>query len=137
MSQARERPQREFYPGAAVLALYTFPYGWNDFLWPLIVLQDESKHTIQIALRTLNDTYYVDNAGDSVLEGAGEGDDWVACAISYTLGANLEGMNFIVAGNMNGTGNELDNRMHGNGYVNVLTPEEFEAWKARQTGWFE
>lgn len=22
-------------------------------------------------------------------------------------------------------------------YVNVLTPEEFEAWKARQTGWFE
>ncbi|WP_083441951.1 carbohydrate ABC transporter permease [Nitriliruptor alkaliphilus] len=49
-------------PGAAVLALYTFLFAWNDFLWPLIVLQDESKHTIQIALRTLNDTYYVDYA---------------------------------------------------------------------------
>ncbi|MBI4564360.1 MAG: cytochrome-c oxidase [Planctomycetes bacterium] len=23
------------------------------------------------------------------------------------------------------------------GYVNVLTPEEFEAWRARQVGWFE
>ncbi len=47
-------------PGAAVLGLYTFLFAWNDFLWPLVVLGNEpSSHTIQIALRTLSDTYYV------------------------------------------------------------------------------
>ena len=47
-------------PGAAVLGLYTFLFAWNDFLWPLVVLgNDPSSHTIQIALRTLSDTYYV------------------------------------------------------------------------------
>jgi len=30
---------------------------WNDFLWPLVVLQDQSTHTLQVALRTLNDSY--------------------------------------------------------------------------------
>jgi cellobiose transport system permease protein len=47
-------------PGAAVLGLYTFLFAWNDFLWPLVVLgNNPSSHTIQIALRTLSDTYYV------------------------------------------------------------------------------
>jgi cellobiose transport system permease protein len=47
-------------PGAAVLGLYTFLFAWNDFLWPLVVLgNNPSNHTIQIALRTLSDTYYV------------------------------------------------------------------------------
>lgn len=49
-------------PGAAVLGLYTFLFTWNDFLWPLVVLQDQRRHTIQIALRTLNDAYYIDYA---------------------------------------------------------------------------
>lgn len=30
------------------------------FLWPLVVLKDQSVHTIQIALRTLNDVFYTD-----------------------------------------------------------------------------
>jgi cellobiose transport system permease protein len=47
-------------PGAAVLGLYTFLFAWNDFLWPLVALgNNPSNHTIQIALRTLSDTYYV------------------------------------------------------------------------------
>jgi len=47
-------------PGAAVLGLYTFLFAWNDFLWPLVVLgNNPDNHTIQIALRTLSDTYYV------------------------------------------------------------------------------
>lgn len=37
-----------------------------------------------------NDTYTVDNAGDQVIEVAGEGTDTVAARISYALGANLE-----------------------------------------------
>ncbi|MDD2725429.1 MAG: calcium-binding protein [Methylovulum sp.] len=37
-----------------------------------------------------NDTYYVDNAGDQIIELAGEGVDRVQTTISYALGANTE-----------------------------------------------
>lgn len=47
-------------PAFATLGIITFMHSWNDFLWPLVVLQDSSVHTIQIALRTLNDAYSQD-----------------------------------------------------------------------------
>ncbi|WP_077622336.1 carbohydrate ABC transporter permease [Sediminibacillus massiliensis] len=47
-------------PGLATLGIVTFMNAWNDFLWPLVVLKDKSSHTIQIALRTLNDAYTTD-----------------------------------------------------------------------------
>lgn len=47
-------------PGLATLGIFTFMTAWNDFLWPLVVLKDRSVHTIQIALRTLNDVYSTD-----------------------------------------------------------------------------
>ena len=47
-------------PGLATLGIFTFMGTWNDFLWPLVVLKDSSVHTIQIALRTLNDVYSTD-----------------------------------------------------------------------------
>lgn len=49
-------------PGFATLGIITFMGTWNDFLWPLVVLKDRSVHTIQIALRNLNNTYYQDYA---------------------------------------------------------------------------
>jgi Ca2+-binding RTX toxin-like protein len=70
---------------------------------------------------TGHDTYYVDNAGDVVVEYANEGVDWVASTISYTLGQNVENWALLGTGANNGTGNELDNRLHGNGYANVLS----------------
>ena len=88
--------------------------GGNDIL-------DGRGGTDTVIGGTGNDTYYVDNAGDVVVEYAGEGSDWVATSISYTLGQNLEGANLIVAGDLDLTGNELDNRLHGNGWANVLT----------------
>jgi serralysin len=67
------------------------------------------------------DTYYVDNAGDVVVEYA-DGSTWdtVASSISYTLGQNVENLTLTLAGDKDGTGNELDNLMHGNGWLNVL-----------------
>jgi multiple sugar transport system permease protein len=40
-------------PGLAVLGIFTFVNSWNDFLWPLIVLNDPDMYTLQVGLPTL------------------------------------------------------------------------------------
>ena len=63
---------------------------------------------------TGNDTYIVDNVGDVVAENADEGTDTVNTNLgSYTLGANVENLNFTGAGNFAGTGNTLANVIAG------------------------
>jgi Ca2+-binding RTX toxin-like protein len=42
-----------------------------------------------------NDIYYVDNAGDQVVEFAGEGADTVQASASHTLGANVEKLKLL------------------------------------------
>jgi alpha-1,4-digalacturonate transport system permease protein len=37
-------------PALAVLAIFSVMWRWNDFLWPLIVLVDDSKFTLQVGL---------------------------------------------------------------------------------------
>jgi len=39
-------------PALAALGIFTFLASWNDFLWPLIVLTDESKYNLPVALAT-------------------------------------------------------------------------------------
>jgi len=39
----------------------TFLGGWNDFLWPLIVLTDQSMYTLPVALATLSREHAPDN----------------------------------------------------------------------------
>lgn len=40
-------------PGLAFLAIHSFMTVWNDFLWPLIVLNDQKVFTVQVALGQL------------------------------------------------------------------------------------
>ena len=40
-------------PILATLAIWTFLTTWNDFMWPLIVLSDESNYTLPVALASL------------------------------------------------------------------------------------
>lgn len=40
-------------PILVTLALFTFLATWNDFLWPLIVLSDQSRYTLPVALASL------------------------------------------------------------------------------------
>ncbi len=40
-------------PVLATLALFVFLSSWNDFLWPLIVLSDDRKYTLPVALASL------------------------------------------------------------------------------------
>jgi len=67
-----------------------------------------------------NDTYYVDNAGDQVVEQSGEGTDTVYASLNYTLTDNVENL-FITGSALNGTGNALDNVITGNGLANILS----------------
>jgi cellobiose transport system permease protein len=46
-------------PAAAFLGMFTFMMSWNDFLWPLVVLNAENP-TVQLALERLQSGFYVD-----------------------------------------------------------------------------
>ncbi len=68
-----------------------------------------------------NDTYFVDNAADVVIEAANQGIDIVNSTISLTLPAQLEVLMFAETGQLNGAGNALDNLLRGNASANTLT----------------
>src|SRR5690606_23448384 len=59
---------------------------------------------------TGNDTYIVDDLGDTVVELAGAGNDIVQTSLpSYMLDANVERMTYTGTGEFTGAGNELNN----------------------------
>jgi len=68
---------------------------------------------------TGNDSYTVDDAGDSVVELAGEGDDIVYSSVTWMLGPNLERLSLTGSATINGTGNDLANTLYGNLNSNV------------------
>ncbi|CAH0122326.1 MULTISPECIES: carbohydrate ABC transporter permease [unclassified Paenibacillus] len=47
-------------PALATLGIFTFQAGWNSFLWPMIVLNDPAKATIQMGLRAFSYNYQTD-----------------------------------------------------------------------------
>jgi Ca2+-binding RTX toxin-like protein len=69
---------------------------------------------------TGDDTYVVNQVGDVVTEAANQGIDTVESAITYTLGSNLENLTLTGTGNLNGTGNVLNNVIFGNVGANAL-----------------
>ncbi|MCZ8199853.1 MULTISPECIES: ELWxxDGT repeat protein [unclassified Microcystis] len=67
-----------------------------------------------------NDTYTVNNAGDLVIEALNQGTDTVQASIFYTLPNNVENLLLTGTGNLNGTGNALNNQITGNSGNNSL-----------------
>jgi multiple sugar transport system permease protein len=47
-------------PVLVTLAVLTFLTTWNDFMWPLIVLTDESRYTLPVALANLSGEHVQD-----------------------------------------------------------------------------
>lgn len=47
-------------PIIAVLAIFSFMWRWDDFLWPLIVISEPKKYTIQLAISNFIGQYDVD-----------------------------------------------------------------------------
>ncbi|PPD55372.1 MAG: hypothetical protein CTY12_00935, partial [Methylotenera sp.] len=69
-----------------------------------------------------DDTYIVDVATDIVTEAASAGIDTVqSSAANYTLATNVENLALTGAGNLNGTGNTLNNTITGNAGDNILS----------------
>jgi len=48
-------------PILVTLAIFSFLASWNDFMWPLIVLSDQSLHTLPVALASLSREHVQDN----------------------------------------------------------------------------
>ena len=48
-------------PVIVTLALFVFLGSWNDFMWPLIVLSDQSLYTLPVALASLSREHVQDN----------------------------------------------------------------------------
>jgi Ca2+-binding RTX toxin-like protein len=70
-----------------------------------------------------DDTYVVDDAGDTVTElaGAANGNDTVRTSLaSYTLGANVEQLVYTGAGSFTGTGNDRTNVLTGGALGDTL-----------------
>ena len=45
-------------PSAFVLGLFSFLATWNDYLWPLLILNSPEHYTVQVALTQLNTQAY-------------------------------------------------------------------------------
>ncbi len=67
-----------------------------------------------------DDTYYVDDAGDTIVEAGSAGVDMVHATVSFTLSANVENMVLDGSGDINGVGNSQVNAMTGNAGANIL-----------------
>jgi alpha-1,4-digalacturonate transport system permease protein len=54
-------------PIMLTLAIFSFQWRWNDYIWPLVVLNDPGKYTLQIGVATI---VGAENVNWSVLLGA-------------------------------------------------------------------
>lgn len=70
---------------------------------------------------TGNDRYFVESAGDEVVEFGGQGNDTVYTILSsYTLPLNVENLVYDGYGRFSGTGNALANSIYGGDYADLL-----------------
>jgi cellobiose transport system permease protein len=49
-------------PALAFLGIFSFIGVWNDYLWPLVILTNPAKYTLQVTLSQLNGIYNTDYA---------------------------------------------------------------------------
>ena len=75
----------------------------------------------QLSGKAGNDTYYVDNIGDAIIEAAAQGKDKVYSSVDYRLGANVEDMTLTGGAHLDAYGNAASNQLAGNTGNNRLS----------------
>ena len=70
---------------------------------------------------TGNDKFFVQAAGDVVIERSGGGNDTILSSITFALPANVENLVLIGTGSIDGTGNNGANDITGNAADNVIS----------------
>jgi serralysin len=87
---------------------YLIGFGGNDLLY------GAGGYGNSLQGGTGDDTYIVDNPGDTLVESANEGHDLVVVMLaSFTLAQNLEDLRHVGTSAFTGTGNQLDNVIWG------------------------
>ena len=71
-----------------------------------------------------DDKYFINHAGDTIIEEENAGVDLVESSISHTLSNNVENLKLTGSTVINGTGNSLNNTITGNNSVNILDGKE-------------
>lgn len=66
-------------PALTTLAIFAFVFFWNDFLWPLVVINSDKMKTLQVGIASLAQSYF--------------GTDWGA----LMAGATLSVMPLVIA----------------------------------------
>ena len=81
-------------PILVTLAIFAFLTSWNDFLWPLIVLADDARQTLPVAIAALSR----EHAGDNELMMAG-----AVVTILPVLGVVLALQRYYIQGLLSGS----------------------------------
>jgi len=68
-----------------------------------------------------DDLYRISDSGFRILETSGEGFDTVETTVSYSLPDGIEALRLLGSENLNGSGNDLENRITGTNGSNILT----------------
>ncbi len=68
-----------------------------------------------------DDTFYIDNSSDVIVEGVAQGNDTAIADVSFILGENVENLTLTGVFDLTGTGNVLNNVLRGNSGDNILT----------------
>ena len=94
----------------------------NGTVWDAAAIQ---RHMITGTVNAMigtagNDSFVVDNADDTIVEGVNQGTDLVLSTGGYSLGANVENLTLQGVLSSRGTGNDLANTLTGNGGNNLL-----------------
>ena len=71
-----------------------------------------------------NDTYDVDNTSDIVTESFSQGTDTIYSSVTFTTSSDVENLNLTGSGDIDATGNSLDNILIGNSGANTLSGGE-------------
>ena len=82
-----------------------------------------------------NDTYFVDNVADAVIENAGQGTDAVFASVNYGLTANIETLVMQGVADLQGFGNDLANSIFGNSGNNLIdggARRRLHEWRRRK-----